>query len=204
MTPISPLDSFTTEIIAQSSRFTRYQRIRRRPVRAVLARFSCRGLSSPSQHFAPIMGKGAAEMPTDRPTKEEIADARATLLQPWGAIGYEDDACLEKEEIEAVRTLLAATAPPPDEPRPDDMAALTRLVAMELRKRGIWATTPHDQSVTICVPCWRFKESAGGNALRWQRHALHTAQFDNLTPRECADVIQAEEARKAQDWAGDR
>jgi hypothetical protein len=39
--------------------------------------------------------------------------------------------------------------------------------------------------------------------MTWGVHSLYTSDFDNLGPIGCADVIQSEEARKAQEWAGD-
>ncbi len=78
---------------------------------------------------------------------------------------------------------------PPDE-RPSDLAELAQLTAAELRKRGIWAK--YDAGV-ICIP----------HASTIWSYSLYWSQFDNLGPIGCADVIQAEEARKAQEWAGD-
>jgi hypothetical protein len=79
---------------------------------------------------------------------------------------------------------------PPDE-RPDDLAELARLTAIELRKRGIRAKAevyhvfPHYVDIGSHI------------------YYVGTSDFDNLGPIGCADVIQAEEARKAQEWAGD-
>lgn len=79
--------------------------------------------------------------------------------------------------------------------RPTDMAELARLVAKELRKRGIWADAI-DGVVTA-----RRHEYADSKL--FGLYGVYESDFDNLTPSECADVIQAEEARKAQEWAGD-
>lgn len=79
---------------------------------------------------------------------------------------------------------------PPDE-RPADMAELARLVAKALRSpRGIRADS-FAAVVQIEHP------SAVHN------YSMYHSDFDNLGPIGCADVIQAEEARKAQEWAGD-
>lgn len=85
--------------------------------------------------------------------------------------------------------LLTTTAPPPHDERPDDMAELARLVAKELRKRGIWA--------------WANNGFVNVGRGHFAPYAMVWSDFDNLTPRECADVIQAEEAKKATEWAGD-
>jgi hypothetical protein len=92
---------------------------------------------------------------------------------------------------------------PPDD-RPDDMAELARLTAIELRKRGIWAyTDPKDESNGPYVWSLRFKGIPGRSKAQWCWSSMLWPQFDNLGPIGCADVIQAEEARKAQEWAGD-
>jgi hypothetical protein len=87
------------------------------------------------------------------------------------------------------------------DPRPDDMAELARLTAIELRKRGIWACSASDTHVlcAISVPTIH-----GGKAGFVRIHSLLFGQFDNLGPIGCADVIQAEEAKRAQEWAGDK
>lgn len=88
----------------------------------------------------------------------------------------------------------------PGPTRPDDVAELARLVAKELRRRGIHATVAHaDWGNTVVAP----RPLSRGNGLRWQWHPMSRSEFDNLTPSEIADVIQAEEAKKAAEWAGD-
>jgi hypothetical protein len=82
----------------------------------------------------------------------------------------------------------------PSDPRPDDMAELARKVAIELRKRAIWAEV---ESGEIYVP------RVYGRQVKFGYVGLYRADFDNLGPIGCADVIQAEEARRAQEWAGD-
>jgi len=77
------------------------------------------------------------------------------------------------------------------------MAELARQTAAELRKRGIWAQLALGHTGVVEVPFvrdWR---------LMWRAVPLSQSQFDNLGPIACADVIQAEEARRAQEWAGD-
>jgi hypothetical protein len=83
-------------------------------------------------------------------------------------------------------------------PRPADVAELARLVAKELRRRGIWAES--DESVVV-VPRRVRPQFPRACTVVW--HIMNATHFDNLTPRECADVIQAEEAHRAQEWAGD-
>lgn len=85
------------------------------------------------------------------------------------------------------------------DPRPDDMAALARLTAIELRKRGIWGISSHGE-VHFPRPERAF---SGMPKLRYGCALLYRSEFDNLGPIACADVIQAEEARHAQEWAGD-
>lgn len=90
----------------------------------------------------------------------------------------------------------------PLDERPADMAELARLVAKELRRRGIWATHCDETApfgASVGMP--RFFGDEKQPRRFW--YSLHGVDFDNLTPSKCADVIQAEEARKAQEWAGD-
>jgi hypothetical protein len=75
------------------------------------------------------------------------------------------------------------------DPRPDDMAELVRLTAIELRKRGIFAETRG--------------EYVGVESPHAAAYTLYASEYDNLGPIACADVIQAEEALRAQEWAGD-
>lgn len=100
----------------------------------------------------------------------------------------------------------------PDEPaeslRPSDMAELTKLVARELRKRGVYGIVlfkddPHIVYVSRPMRSKFTQHEARFPDLFWAAHSLYASQFDNLTPSEIADAIQAEEARRAQEWAGD-
>jgi hypothetical protein len=50
----------------------------------------------------------------ERPTPEKIKEAREVLLA-GDAVAYDDDVCIGREDIDAIRILLAATMPPTDE-----------------------------------------------------------------------------------------
>lgn len=77
------------------------------------------------------------------------------------------------------------------EESPADMAELAKLVAKELRSpRGIRADH-YAATVQIEHP----------NAVH--NYSMYHSDFDNLTPSECANLIQAEEAKRAAEWAGD-
>lgn len=88
------------------------------------------------------------------------------------------------------------------DPRPDDMAELARLTAIELRRRGIFAeVVPPSAVVRLPVPLHSIGEPLTSH--RGRMVLLHHSDFDNLGPIGCADSIQAEESRRAQEWAGD-
>lgn len=123
-------------------------------------------------------------------TPEQIAEARRTMS---GVLRGCSHTALYEHERFAVEVLLAATAPDPGPPRPDDMVELAKLVAKELRSRGIWACVPGQSAIRV----------PGVVDVRHRHYYIHDAQFADLTPREIADVIQAEEAAKAKEWAGD-
>jgi hypothetical protein len=72
----------------------------------------------------------------------------------------------------------------------EDLEARAKAVAKELRKRGNWARTYWDGSKTHVIG------AVGGHYYSVEPHA-------NLGPRAIADLIQAEEAQRAQKWAGD-
>lgn len=134
-------------------------------------------------------------MPTEQPTEEQVARARQYVL---GKI--ESDPSLYGDFVMHLDMLLAATAlQSASDPRPADMAEFARLTAKELRGRGILATvddTYRDHRI-VGVP---FSDMG---QLRWFWYVLLSADFDNLGPVACADVIQAEERKRAQEWAGD-
>jgi hypothetical protein len=101
----------------------------------------------------------------------------------------------------ALRVRRMASGEPPivDDPRPEDMAELARETAKELRKRGGQADAL-GSGVYVPRPNGRPSEAAG---LAWFPHIVFSSNFDNLGPIGCAGVIQAEEASRAQEWAGD-
>jgi hypothetical protein len=86
---------------------------------------------------------------------------------------------------------------PPDDPRPDDPAELARQVAIELRKRGIWAHKD-DELPYVKTPFPMLV------MFREYPYSIHASEFDNLGPIAIADAIQALEAKRAQEWAGDK
>lgn len=133
-----------------------------------------------------------------RPTQEQIEEARHTLrffrVLPPDPVTDKGQAMLRAAlgpgVLEAITVLLAATAPPEDIPRPDDMAELARLVAAELRDRGFW---PRLAAGFVWMPF---------HAGMWP-YSMFQPIFDNLSPREIASVIQAEERTRARGRAGD-
>lgn len=83
--------------------------------------------------------------------------------------------------------------------RPDNLAELARLTAAELRKRGIWADVD-----TQYAPNSVRAPTRGMLLMHSQTyHSLSGSCFDKCGPIACADVIQAESATRAQEWAGD-
>ena len=133
----------------------------------------------------------------DKPTREEVDRAREWLdTERVNTIR-----ALTPISADMVAILVAATAPPdPGPPRPDDMTELARLVARELRKRAIRAmVSPDDAPQVVFVP----RAQWGNVGTLWRAYSMYRDDFDNLTSRECADAIQAQEAAKAAEWAGD-
>ncbi len=127
-------------------------------------------------------------MPIENPTRLLATVDGTEFLWRWG-------------DTEATETLLAATVFDPGPPRPDDMAELARLVAKELRRRGIWAEATIDHS-GMYAPMVQLPVFDGCRAVVADYHTARD-RFNSLTPREIAEVIQAEEAKKAAEWAGD-
>jgi len=131
-----------------------------------------------------------------KPTREQIDEARELASaylsgkRPWNA----------ETEDRVISTLLAATEPDPGPPRPDDMAELARLVAVELRKRWIWAAVASE----IATSTIRYPMVGGAGRLCWKYTYTTEPRFDSLTPREIAVAIQDEEAKRAAEWAGDK
>lgn len=80
-----------------------------------------------------------------------------------------------------------------------DAEKIAREVANELRKRGIWANA---LLLGIFLPCVG-RTIGGSDVLAKHVYSIYDAAFDNLTALEIAGEIQAQEARRAQEWAGD-
>lgn len=148
----------------------------------------------------------AAQIERDPHTSERLKAVVRDLVDPAKLAAFIASAARRMVATfkECVRMLLAATAPDPGPPCPADMADLARLVAVELRKRGIWAFGDEHivrlgrmRPVGIRVPCASW---ASNNVA----YSMYRSDFDNLTPSECADLIQREEAAKAAEWAGDK
>lgn len=79
-----------------------------------------------------------------------------------------------------------------------DAESMAKEVAKELRKRGIWAKADHYRETgMIDVP-----QMVGDGQSFW-RYLTTNPVFDNMTALEIAGEIQAQEARRAQEWAGD-
>jgi hypothetical protein len=74
------------------------------------------------------------------------------------------------------------------DPRPEDPAELARMVAVELRKRGIFAK---DREDGISIP----------SGCHWL-YNLRAIVFADLGAIAIADEIQRQEALRAQEWAG--
>jgi hypothetical protein len=125
----------------------------------------------------------------DRPTREQIDRARKWLdAEQIAEIGVSMPITAEMVDI-----LVAATAPPPDVPRPANMAELAQAVARELRAKGIWVDV-WPPSV-ICYP----RDSSVADGI----HHLTDEKFDNLSVTEIAALIQTKESKRAKEWAGD-
>lgn len=103
----------------------------------------------------------------------------------------------------------AATAPPSDEPRPDDMAELARMVARELRTpkyakmAAVFRTSGPNSHIAVWVLSVLYSQATLSLSPTWCPYIMFETRFDNLNAREIAEVIQAEEAKKAAKWAGD-
>jgi hypothetical protein len=192
--------------IARSSPSTNRVRIHRLD-RVALARWSCRGLSLRGQHGARSMEKGAEGMRTENATENESeTDAlhwafdhgcrvRAGALRHYAA---------RLEHVTCATCLSRFDAPirtEPKDPRPDDPAELARMVAIELRTRqqGTFAV-----AVAEHVLVARIRGRNGDYRSELGYHTMSASDFDNLGPIAIADAIQALEAKRAQEWAGDK
>ena len=72
-------------------------------------------------------------------------------------------------------------------------------MAKELRKRGFFADYWRGHAITLP----RYVGHGSAKVYRYLPICLDLSQFDNLGPRAIADVIQADEAKRAAEWAGD-
>jgi hypothetical protein len=88
--------------------------------------------------------------------------------------------------------------------RPKDPAQLAAMVAAELRKRGIWADVAGAPPECIRLPSAIHHKASINGYYRGHVIALYGADFDNKGPLEIANTIQALEAQRAQEWAGDK
>jgi hypothetical protein len=138
----------------------------------------------------------------DRQTREQVEEARQRLEEFCFIAEQAGPQVMSSKTTAALQTLLAATAPPPDVPRPADMAELAQAVARELRGRGIWAQAgkmKHMPDPVVIVP-YRTADN-----LRYYPHSymMCASDFDKLSVTEIAALIQSEESKRAKEWAGD-
>jgi hypothetical protein len=87
------------------------------------------------------------------------------------------------------------------DPRPTDMAELARMVAVELRKRGIHADYDA-QVIRLPVPINSVNEYL--TSYRMRVVPMFEVAFDNLGPVAIAEEIVRQEAKRAREWAGDK
>jgi hypothetical protein len=133
----------------------------------------------------------------DRPTREQIDRARKWLdAEQIAEIGVSMPITAEMVDI-----LVAATTPPPDVPRPANMAELAKLVAKELRLRPINAIA--EFSTVYVLRVRKRDPNAFMSPTYWHPWAMFSPLFDNLSVTKIATLIQAEESKCAQEWAGD-
>ncbi len=137
-------------------------------------------------------------MPTDETDALHWAFDSACKVRPGALRKYAD----HPELITCATCLSRFDAPirtEPKDPRPDDPAELARQVAIELRKhREAW----HQGGAEVWVI--RLRGSPQAPSVRQFCHSLFGAKFDNLGPVGCAAVIQVEEVKRTQEWAGDK
>lgn len=91
----------------------------------------------------------------------------------------------------------------PDDPRPDDMAELAQAVARELSRVAPWSASGA-QGALEAVRVLSLRKLQGEWTAVWTAYSMFDERFDNLGPRAIASVIQAEETKRAQEWAGDK
>ena len=84
---------------------------------------------------------------------------------------------------------------------------MAKEVAKELRKRGIWAriapTPSYDQDNKIDLPYQPLQVEHPAQIASIRRICVWDDCFEDMSALEIADEIQAQEARRAQEWAGD-
>ncbi len=89
----------------------------------------------------------------------------------------------------------------PNDPRPDDMAELARLTAIELRKRGIWARVSEGQKGVMIL-------GNPADTIPWRVGYYYDmackAEWTPLGPVAIAEAILSLEVVRAQEWAGDK
>ena len=111
----------------------------------------------------------------------------------------ETEAVFDDGSVASIRWMMELDAWKHVDARPDDLAELARLTAVELRRRGIWA------DVDAYAPCSVRLPRRGSLMMHTQSYyTLSASDFNNLGPIGCADVIQSEEAKRAAEWAGDK
>lgn len=69
------------------------------------------------------------------------------MLLEGDAVAYADDVCIGTEDIEAIRTLLAATEPPTDEEIAQNVGAVSQAEAFAARDRAL--KQDHKNGVTL-------------------------------------------------------
>jgi len=90
------------------------------------------------------------------------------------------------------------------------MVELARLVAVELRKpaygkfAAVFDNGEPNRHITVWVMSVLFPYERLSIATTWKAYSMFSADFDNLTPREIAIAIQAKEAERVAQWAGNK
>lgn len=113
------------------------------------------------------------------------------------------EAMFEDGSVASIQWMMELDAWQHVDTRPDNLAELARLTAIELRKRGIRALTQgFENEPDTWIVIERDTRLMKPWPL-WMNYVLTRSQFGNLGPIACANVIQAEEAKRATEWAGD-
>lgn len=106
----------------------------------------------------------------------------------------------------AERAQMEALAAEREDAPIDDISERALAVAKELRKRGLWAYEElrlADRQPTREPRAQTFVEIRGVFHAPASSYDVSTDDHATKGPRAIADAIQAEEARRAQEWAGD-